>query len=79
MTLQVGFFGYIAFSGVEDISGDIINHFEQNTKSDMIKLCFVVSIAVSIPLIVFPCRASLYTLLFPQVSYLLFTCKCYLW
>ena len=64
---QVGFFGNVAFCDTE-ISGDIINHFKQNSFSDGIKLCFVFSIAVSIPLIVFPCRLSLYNLLFPQVS-----------
>ena len=65
--LQVGFFGNVAFCDTE-ISGDIINNFKQNSLSDGIKLCFVFSIAVSIPLIVFPCRLSLYNLLFPQVS-----------
>ncbi|XP_052769434.1 putative sodium-coupled neutral amino acid transporter 10 [Mya arenaria] len=64
--LLVGFFGYIAFCSIDDISGDIVNHFKENVTSDLIKLCFVCSIAVSIPLIVFPCRASLFTLLFPQ-------------
>lgn len=63
--LLVGFFGNVAFCDTE-ISGDIINHFEQNAIVDGIKLCFVFSIAVSIPLIVFPCRVSLYNLLFPQ-------------
>lgn len=63
--LLVGFFGYIAYSDVTELSGDIINHFEESSICDCIKLCFVISIAVSIPLIVFPCRASMHTLLFP--------------
>ena len=64
---QVGFFGNVAFCDIE-ISGDIVNHFAQNSVSDGIKMGFVMSIAVSIPIIVFPCRVSLYNLLFPQVS-----------
>ncbi|XP_060595911.1 putative sodium-coupled neutral amino acid transporter 10 isoform X2 [Ruditapes philippinarum] len=64
--LLVGFFGYIAFCNAGDLSGDIINHFRQNSACDAIKLLFVFSIAVTIPLIVFPCRASLYTLCFPH-------------
>ncbi|KAL4240015.1 hypothetical protein ACF0H5_000810 [Mactra antiquata] len=65
--LLVGFFGYIAFCDVEELSGDIINHFKEDVISDILKMCFVFSIAVSIPLIVFPCRVSLYTLCFPNV------------
>ncbi|XP_071107762.1 solute carrier family 38 member 10-like isoform X2 [Haliotis cracherodii] len=63
--LLVGFFGYIAFYD-KDISGDIITLFPATFAADMMKLLFVVSIAVTFPLIIFPCRASLYTLLFPQ-------------
>ncbi|XP_048248701.1 putative sodium-coupled neutral amino acid transporter 10 isoform X2 [Haliotis rufescens] len=63
--LLVGFFGYIAFYD-KDIGGDIITLFPATFAADMMKLLFVVSIAVTFPLIIFPCRASLYTLLFPQ-------------
>ncbi|XP_046572857.1 putative sodium-coupled neutral amino acid transporter 10 isoform X1 [Haliotis rubra] len=63
--LLVGFFGYIAFYD-KDIGGDIITLFPSTFFADMMKLLFVVSIAVTFPLIIFPCRASLYTLLFPQ-------------
>lgn len=66
---QVGFFGYVAFCNAGDLSGDIINHFKQNTLCDVIKLLFVFSIAVTIPLIVFPCRASLFTLFFHHVRH----------
>ncbi|KAK3588533.1 hypothetical protein CHS0354_014245 [Potamilus streckersoni] len=66
--LLVGFFGYIAFSNIDEISGDIFTHIEKNLLTDAFKLCFVISLAVTIPLIVFPCRASLYTLLFPQTD-----------
>lgn len=32
--------------------------------SDVIKICFVISVAFSFPLVIFPCRASLYSLLY---------------
>ncbi|CAC5392484.1 SLC38A10 [Mytilus coruscus] len=63
--LLVGFFGYVCFCDT-DITGDIINHLPLTIVSDLLKLGFVMSIAITFPLIIFPCRASLYTLLFPQ-------------
>ncbi|XP_069124766.1 putative sodium-coupled neutral amino acid transporter 10 isoform X2 [Argopecten irradians] len=63
--LLTGFFGYIAFHN-KDIGGDIVTDFEVSVASDILKLGFVISIAVTFPLIIFPCRGSLYTLLFPQ-------------
>ncbi|CAG2250383.1 SLC38A10 [Mytilus edulis] len=63
--LLVGFFGYVCFCET-DITGDIINHLPLTIVSDLLKLGFVISIAITFPLIIFPCRASLYTLLFPQ-------------
>ncbi|KAJ8318147.1 hypothetical protein KUTeg_003238 [Tegillarca granosa] len=63
--LLVGFFGYVAFCDI-DVSGDIITHFDANVVTDVLKLGFVISIAISFPLIIYPCRNSLYTLLFPQ-------------
>ncbi|XP_060064162.1 putative sodium-coupled neutral amino acid transporter 10 [Ylistrum balloti] len=63
--LLTGFFGYIAFHDV-DIGGDIVTDFQVSLLSDVLKLGFVISIAVTFPLIIFPCRGSLYTLLFPQ-------------
>ncbi|XP_052833760.1 putative sodium-coupled neutral amino acid transporter 10 [Octopus bimaculoides] len=63
--LLVGFFGYIAFCNIE-ITGDIINMLVPTFFTDMVKLSFVLSIAVTFPLIIFPCRTSLYTMLFPK-------------
>ncbi|XP_052263344.1 putative sodium-coupled neutral amino acid transporter 10 isoform X1 [Dreissena polymorpha] len=63
--LLVAFFGYITFFTVTDLSGDMLNHLQENLLSDALKLSFVLSIAVSMPLIIFPCRVSLHTLLFP--------------
>lgn len=38
----------------------------QSLSSDVIKIGFVISIAFSFPLVIFPCRASLYSLLYRQ-------------
>ena len=41
--------------------------FEPSLSSEMIKMGFVFSIAFSFPLVIFPCRASLNSLLFRRV------------
>ncbi|KAK6169172.1 hypothetical protein SNE40_020272 [Patella caerulea] len=66
--LLMGFFGYIAFHE-EDITADIIKLFPQTFIADLMKLGFVISTAITIPLIMFPCRVSLYNLLFSQIHY----------
>lgn len=63
--LLVGFFGYVTFCD-SDITGDIINDVPSSFTTDLLKLGFVISIAITFPLIIFPCRSCLYTLLFPQ-------------
>ncbi|KOC67955.1 Putative sodium-coupled neutral amino acid transporter 10 [Habropoda laboriosa] len=74
--LCVGFFGYIAFC-TQPFTGNILMSFEASLSSEMIKMGFVFSIAFSFPLVIFPCRASLNSLLFrrvyahePSVNYL---------
>ncbi|XP_053974966.1 putative sodium-coupled neutral amino acid transporter 10 isoform X1 [Hylaeus volcanicus] len=74
--LCVGFFGYIAFC-TQPFTGNILMSFEPSLSSEMIKMGFVFSIAFSFPLVIFPCRASLNSLLFrrvhthePSISYL---------
>ncbi|KAM3960715.1 uncharacterized protein ACR2FA_005152 [Aphomia sociella] len=62
----LGVFGYIAFSSHE-ISGNILMSLSPTMASDVIKLGFVMSVAFSFPLIIFPCRASLYSLLYKKV------------
>ncbi|XP_043789609.1 putative sodium-coupled neutral amino acid transporter 10 [Apis laboriosa] len=64
--LCVGFFGYIAFC-TEPFTGNILMSFEPSLSSEMIKMGFVFSIAFSFPLVIFPCRASLNSLLFRRV------------
>ena len=46
--------------------------FTPSGASDIIKIGFVLSVAVSFPLVIFPCRASLYSLLFRRVCKFIF-------
>ncbi|XP_053606158.1 putative sodium-coupled neutral amino acid transporter 10 [Plodia interpunctella] len=62
----LGVFGYIAFCS-QQISGNILMSLSPTMGSDVIKLGFVLSLAFSFPLIIFPCRASLYSLLYNKV------------
>lgn len=64
--LQVGYLGYVAFCD-DSISGDVLMNFRPSLFSEAVKLGFVLSVALSFPLVIFPCRASLYTLLFTKV------------
>ncbi|KAL1128842.1 hypothetical protein AAG570_013376 [Ranatra chinensis] len=41
-------------------------NFSPTLTSDVVKIGFVLSVAVSFPLVIFPCRASLYSLLFSK-------------
>lgn len=63
----VGFFGYVAFYD-QSFSGNILLSLAPSLASDIIQMGFVISVAVSFPLMVFPCRASLYSLLYHRVS-----------
>lgn len=63
----VGFLGYIAYCK-GTFTGNILLSFTPSLSSEMFKLGFVMSIAVSFPLVIFPCRASLYSLIFRRVS-----------
>ncbi|GBP53237.1 Putative sodium-coupled neutral amino acid transporter 10 [Eumeta japonica] len=64
--LTLGLFGYIAFSS-QEISGNILMSLSESWISDVIKLGFVMSVAFSFPLIIFPCRASLYSLIYRKL------------
>lgn len=63
----VGFFGYIAFYD-QPYSGNVLLNLSSSYMSDIIQMGFVLSVAVSFPLVLFPCRASLYSLLYHRVS-----------
>ncbi|EDW01097.1 GH21245 [Drosophila grimshawi] len=61
--IAVGFFGYVAFC-THSFSGNILINLSQSFGSDIIKIGFVLSVAFSFPLVIFPCRASIYSLLY---------------
>ncbi|XP_068144516.1 LOW QUALITY PROTEIN: putative sodium-coupled neutral amino acid transporter 10 [Drosophila tropicalis] len=61
--IAVGFFGYVAFC-TYNFSGNILVNLSPSFGSDIIKIGFVLSIAFSFPLVIFPCRASIYSLLY---------------
>ncbi|XP_039284258.1 putative sodium-coupled neutral amino acid transporter 10 [Nilaparvata lugens] len=61
--ISVGFFGYIAYC-TQNFSGNLLMSFSPTVMSEIVKLGFVLSVAVSFPLVIFPCRASLHSLLF---------------
>ncbi|XP_050534477.1 putative sodium-coupled neutral amino acid transporter 10, partial [Daktulosphaira vitifoliae] len=61
--ISVGILGYIAYHDQSSLSGNILTSFSQCLSSDVIKIGFIMSIAVSFPLVIFPCRSSIYSLL----------------
>ncbi|CAH0381910.1 unnamed protein product [Bemisia tabaci] len=63
--MGVGLFGYIAFCS-QPLTGNALMNFPPSLTGDIIKLGFVVSVALSFPLVIFPCRASLYSFLYHQ-------------
>lgn len=65
--ILVGFFGYVAFCQ-QPFSGNILMSLEPTFASDVIKIGFVLSVACSFPLVIFPCRASFYSLLYRRVG-----------
>lgn len=65
--VMVGVFGYVAYSG-QAFSGNILLSFSPSLVSEIIKLGFVLSVAFSFPLVIFPCRASVYSLIYHRVS-----------
>lgn len=63
--LMVGIFGYIAFHD-KNITGNILVLLTPSVVTEFIKLGFILTVAVSFPLCLFPCRSSLHSLLFKQ-------------
>ncbi|CAH1173781.1 unnamed protein product [Phaedon cochleariae] len=59
----VGIFGCIAFSS-KPFLGNILLSFSPSIMTDIMKIGFILSVAFSFPLVIFPCRASLYSLLY---------------
>ncbi|KAK4303839.1 hypothetical protein Pmani_024185 [Petrolisthes manimaculis] len=65
--ISVGFFGYIAFVD-QDMSGNLILNFPASELTEGIKMFFTVSLAISFPLMIFPCRTSINSLLYRRVQ-----------
>eukprot|EP00457_Paulinella_chromatophora_P005839 gb/GEZN01005856.1/.p1 GENE.gb/GEZN01005856.1/~~gb/GEZN01005856.1/.p1 ORF type:complete len:429 (+),score=47.30 gb/GEZN01005856.1/:24-1310(+) len=63
----VGFFGYLEYGEVAE--DNILGNFPQNAASNVLWLSMAVSILLSYPVIVFPCRISVDRLLFPSRPY----------
>lgn len=63
----VGIFGYIAFAAVE-VGGNVLTAFSSSVIVESIKIGFVLSVAVSFPLVIFPCRSSLHSLIYRKGS-----------
>lgn len=68
MYAAVGLFGYIAFHDV-DLNGDILLYLQSSLLTQLLKLAFMLSVAVSIPLMLFPSRIAFYNLLLKSVIF----------
>ncbi|CRK94325.1 CLUMA_CG007839, isoform A [Clunio marinus] len=61
----VGFFGYLAFYN-ESLPGNILMKLQPSVANDAITIGFILSIACSFPLVIFPCRTALASFLHPK-------------
>ncbi|KAJ1363885.1 hypothetical protein KIN20_023844 [Parelaphostrongylus tenuis] len=57
----VGLFGYVAFFS-RTLHGDVLVELESSFLTQLLKLAFMLSIAISIPLMLFPARIALFNL-----------------
>lgn len=60
--VSIGVFGYVAFHDVS-FGGNILSFLPASIISTAMKVAFVATVAVSLPLCLFPCRTSLFSLL----------------
>ncbi|RCN41075.1 hypothetical protein ANCCAN_12958 [Ancylostoma caninum] len=61
MYAGVGLFGYVAFFS-RTLHGDVLVELESSFFTQLLKLAFLLSIAVSVPLMLFPARIALFNL-----------------
>lgn len=63
----MAFFGYMTFAR-DGVKGDILTNFAHDGVSQLCRLGFSLSVVVSFPLVVFPIRASIHSLLFARAQ-----------
>uniref|UniRef100_A0A0N5AK22 Aa_trans domain-containing protein n=1 Tax=Syphacia muris TaxID=451379 RepID=A0A0N5AK22_9BILA len=64
----VGLFGYLAFHDIA-LHGDILLYLQSTVLTQILKIGFILSIAFSVPLMLFPCRNTCYNFFKLQPEY----------